>query len=166
MSDEQDAQQEWAPPVSKEEFDRIIENRIARERKKFSDYADLKKQVEGMDEAIASARKEAEDEATNRFTQRLADAETRAIATTLGFHDPSDAVRHIDLSKAVSDGGVDVDSISAALTELVDSKPYLVQQKREPRDLPRERQGERISVNTGGPKKRAADALRSFAGGR
>lgn len=57
------AEKVWNPPSSQEEFDRIIGERLARERGKYADYADLKEKAAKFDEAQEAAKSEAEKQA-------------------------------------------------------------------------------------------------------
>lgn len=162
---------QWTPPASQEELDRIIEDRLARERRKFADYSDLKAKAAGMDKALADAKSAGEKSAAQRFTKRLIDAEVKAGAKGLRFHDPADAIQQLgDMTSAVKDDGeVDADAISAALTDLANKKPYLVAQEEplRPRSRPRARQSQQPeSTPDQGNKTRAAEALRRFAAGR
>jgi vacuolar-type H+-ATPase subunit I/STV1 len=66
------------------------------------------------------------DSLLQQANERILKAEVRASAAGK-LSDPSDALRFIDLSKfSVSeDGEVDSDAISSAISELIESKPYL-----------------------------------------
>lgn len=57
------------------DVDKIVADRIARERAKFSDYDDLKAKASRFDELDAASKTEAE-----KAAQRAADAETKAAA--------------------------------------------------------------------------------------
>lgn len=65
----------YTPPASQEELDRIIGERLARERAKFDDYDDLKAKADKFDEAEAKNKTEAE-----RLADELAKATERATA--------------------------------------------------------------------------------------
>ncbi|VEG28038.1 capsid assembly scaffolding protein Gp46 family protein [Actinomyces howellii] len=70
----------WTPPASQEELDRIIGERLARERAKFSDYDALKTKAAAFDQA-AEASKTAEERAADRLAKaeaRATEAEARA----------------------------------------------------------------------------------------
>ncbi len=129
----------WTPPASQEDLDRIISDRLARERSKFSDYDDLRRKAAEFDKAqeaaqseqekaVNAARKEAAAEATQAANGRLVAAEARALAAELRFRNPALAVRTVDLSavKVADDGTVDADAIKAALSDLAKAEPYLV----------------------------------------
>lgn len=157
----------FTPPSSQDELDRIIQDRIARERKKFEGYVPSDR----FNQAITDAKTEGEREAAQRFTTRLLQAEVKAGARGMGFHDPNDAIQQLgDLSDAVKDGEVNADAVSAALTKLATDKPYLV--NAETGTTVRTRSRMRRSTDStdtqapGATKGRAADALRQFASGR
>lgn len=72
----------WTPPASREELDRIIGDRLARERARYSDYEDLKKKAAAYDKA-EDEKKTAEQRAADRLTDleaKTAAAEARAAA--------------------------------------------------------------------------------------
>jgi hypothetical protein len=50
----------WTPPASQEELNRIIAERIARERSKFGDYNDLKAKAAKFDEIEQASRSDVE----------------------------------------------------------------------------------------------------------
>jgi hypothetical protein len=63
----------FTPPATQDELNKIISERIARERAKFSDYSDLKSKAAKFDELDQASKSEQE-----RLTERLAAAEARA----------------------------------------------------------------------------------------
>lgn len=63
----------FTPPASQEELNKIISERVARERAKFADYSDLKSKAAKFDELDQASKTEQE-----RLTERLAAAEARA----------------------------------------------------------------------------------------
>lgn len=157
----------FTPPASQEELDRIIQDRIARERKKFEGYVPSDR----FNQAITDAKAEGEREAAQRYTSRLLQAEVKAGAKGMGFHDPNDAIQQLgDLSDAVRDGEVDADAVSKALTKLATDKPYLVNAEHGTTVRSRSRMRRTTDNNDtearGATKGRAADALRQFAAGR
>lgn len=163
-------------PASQEDLDRIVEQRLARERAKFADYEDLKSKAAKFDEA---------DQASKTELQRLQDAvaerdsqivnlptEVRkqairfaSMATQKGFLDPEDALVFIDADLA------DDAAVKAALDELAERKPHLVR-KEAAKKLParpkaKEGEGGDESPDKGlVGKERAAAALRSFSSTR
>lgn len=133
---EQGGDKQYTPPATQEEFDQIIEKRLARERAKFGDYDDLKNakaeleklrdsQLSEQEKAVKAARDEGAAEATTKFERRLVSAEVKIQAATLGFHDASDALAAFGDELPLKDGDPDVDAIKAKLEEVAKAKPYL-----------------------------------------
>lgn len=60
----------WTPPASQEELNRIIAERISREKAKYADYNDLKSKASKYDELDAASKSELE-----RANERAAQAE-------------------------------------------------------------------------------------------
>lgn len=129
----------FAPPQSQADLDRIINDRLAREKAKFADYGDLKAKASRLDQieaanatdlekAVKAARTEGETEATTRANTRLVKSEARALAAVAQFRDPADAVAFLDLSEVKVDdsGEVDVASVKRLLDGLAATKPYLL----------------------------------------
>lgn len=123
------------------ELDRVVQERIARERSKFEGFDDLKRkaaefdrieeaQKSELEKATARAAKEAADktkaEVDATWGQRIVRSEVR-VAAAGKLADPEDAVRFIDLAtfKLDQDGNVDTKAITAAVDDLVKAKPYL-----------------------------------------
>jgi hypothetical protein len=79
MSEEQNESNDQAdnsgftPPASQAELNKIIADRVARERAKFNDYGDLKSKAAKFDELDQASKTEQE-----RLTERLTAAERRA----------------------------------------------------------------------------------------
>ncbi|MCR2051986.1 hypothetical protein NSA19_03775 [Actinomyces bowdenii] len=72
----------WTPPASQDELDRIIGDRLARERAKYADYEDLKQKAAAFDKAEED-KKTAEERAADRLAaaeKRAAEAEAKAQA--------------------------------------------------------------------------------------
>lgn len=132
------------PPktFTQEELDRVIADRLARERAKFAGHDDLVKakaeldrlKAEGQSEqekALATARKEAEDAARSdersKADTRILKAEVKALAGAK-FANPADAVAFIDLTglKVDENGDVDEKAITARLEQVLKDRPYLV----------------------------------------
>lgn len=65
----------WTPPASQEDLDRIITERLSRERSKFADYSDLKSKAAQFDQLTESQKTEAQKQA-----DALKATETRASA--------------------------------------------------------------------------------------
>lgn len=67
---------EFKPPASQADLDAIIKDRVARERAKFADYADLKKKAGEFDKATEASKSEAQ-----KATERLETLERELEAT-------------------------------------------------------------------------------------
>ncbi len=149
----------YTPPQSQADLDRIVGERVARERAKYADYADVKTKAEAHDaaleaakteseKAVEAARKEGESTATERSNARIVAADARALAAswsreTDGVESkfnvgPASIVRLLDLSGVtVGDDGADATVIKAKLDELATSEPGLVGSTTPPRKGPR-----------------------------
>jgi hypothetical protein len=68
----------WTPPASQEEFNRIITDRISRERSKYADYADLKNKASQFDQLTASQQTELQREQAARQAAEQTASETAA----------------------------------------------------------------------------------------
>lgn len=129
------------PPADKTftqaDLDRIVADRLARQKAQFGDYDALKakaaefdalaeQQKSDAEKAVDAARREGRSEALKAANDRLLKAEVRAAAAQK-LADPADAVRLLDLASfAVGDDGeIDGAAIAAAVDQLVTDKPYL-----------------------------------------
>jgi hypothetical protein len=83
--------------------------------------------------AIAAAREEGRNEIRSTANTVLVNAEVRAAAATAGFADPEDAVAQLQQRfptiTVTPDGAVDRNTVTAMVTELATSKPYLLGQQ-------------------------------------
>lgn len=144
----------YTPPATQADLDRIVGERVARERAKYADYQELKTKAEAHDKAledaqseqekaVAAARREGEAEARKQSDQRIINAEARALAATAKFRNPTTAVRLLDLTGVgVNDAGdPDVDAIKAKLDELATAEPYLIDTGTAPAPRPDSSQG-------------------------
>lgn len=63
--------------------------------------------------------------------EKILTAEVKAEAASLGFSDPSDAIRFFDSEGIEADeqGNLPLDEIRSALTDLAEQKPYLLAQR-------------------------------------
>lgn len=68
----------WTPPANQEEFNRIISERITRERSKYADYADLKNKASQFDQLTASQQTELQREQAARQAAEQTASETAA----------------------------------------------------------------------------------------
>jgi hypothetical protein len=145
---------EYKPPASQADLDRIITERLARERSKFADYDDLKTKAAEFDRlaeaskteqerAVEQARTEARTEALTVANTRIVSAEARALAAAARFRNPTDAVAFLDLKtvKVGDDGTPDSDALKAALATLAKDKPYLVEDEKPGKPKPDLSQG-------------------------
>lgn len=121
----------WKAPASQDELDRIIQDRLTRERAKFADYDDLKKIAEqhqalvdeyatDQEKAVSKARKEATDEVAAKAIPRVVRAEFRAAAKDVLDKAQLDALlEDLDLTKyAGPDGEPDEVKIAAKIAAL------------------------------------------------
>jgi hypothetical protein len=121
------------------ELDAKIEERLARERKKYEGFDDLKAKAAKLDEIEKAnlsesekLKKELEDAkkaGTERITkaeQRLLKAEVKAVCSELGIVDPDIAYSLIQGKEGVKVNDDDsIAGVKEALTALLESKPYL-----------------------------------------
>ena len=172
----------FTPPQSQADLDRIIQERIARERNKFADYDDLKAKATEYDQfkesskseqqkAIDAAKAEGAQEVTGRFTKRIVNAEIKATAAALGFSDPGDAIALFgDISEVkIEDDGPDAEAIKVRLSEIAEKKPYLLKEAKgstPPATRPKPKRGSESTDTKPSGKSRAAAALREFSGSR
>lgn len=118
---------------TQDDVNRIVSERLERERSKFADYDQLKEIAEShkteQDKAVEAARSEGEALARERFQNRLFNSEIRSVAREFKFHDVSDAIAQFgDIADFfTSDGDVDSDKITKRLKEIAETKPYLVE---------------------------------------
>lgn len=125
----------WAPPASQADLDRIIEQRLARERAKYADYDYIKEKADrhdALENELASdlekATQRAADQAwTQAITQavpRLVRAEFRAEAK--GVLDPGQLealLEDLDLTRyADDDGEPDTAKIAAKIAKFAPPK--------------------------------------------
>lgn len=142
-------------------MDRIIGDRVARERAKYADYAETKAKAAKLDEietanatetekAVKAARSDGEKDAMSKANARVVRSEIKATAAALGFNDPDDAVHlfgDVSQVKVADDGAVDESAIKARLTEIAAAKKYLVKSagapnfEGGPRDSPTPKKG-------------------------
>lgn len=140
------------------DVDRIIRERLERERTRYADYEDLKKaakKLKEIEEAQLSETQRLEKERDEAKAQaeaagaaaqareaeinsRLIRAEVRVVAAELGFANPEDAYHLADLAGvAVDDEGV-VSGVKKALEKLSKEKAYLLKtENRAPGTPPR-----------------------------
>lgn len=170
----------YTPPASQADLDRIIEGRLARERKNYEGYDDFKAKAAKWDEledgkktpdqkAIDEATERAKNETTQHFLQRIVTTEVKSIATSLGFNDATDALQVLGTDLPVKDDEPDTDEIKKRVEKLAADKPYLVANGSRRREEPRrERKGEPVdgSGDSKSGKSKAAAALRQLGAAR
>jgi hypothetical protein len=130
---------DFKAPASQADLDRIISDRLARERARFADYDDLKSKASQYDalaeaskteqeRAVETARTEATQAEREKSNGRLVASEARALAAEAKFRNPALAVKAIELDgiKVNDDGTVDADAVKARLKALSDADPYLL----------------------------------------
>ncbi|MGF9711631.1 scaffolding protein [Paenibacillus naphthalenovorans] len=148
--------------MTQEEFDAKIAERLARERKKYADYDDIKTKLTTLEQAEderkkadmsekerleaekAEALKKAEEAAAERdrtlqaANQRLVKAEFRAQARELGVRADAldDAYILADLSAVKVDDEGNVNGVKDVVEALLKNKPFLAEQaKKEPKQI-------------------------------
>ncbi|MCC5580591.1 hypothetical protein IMZ11_33735 [Microtetraspora sp. AC03309] len=119
------------------DLDRVVAERLARERAKYADYNDLKTKASAFDKAqadqqsenekaIAKAREETRTEVlTEVRRERLLDK--IEVLAAGKFADPEDARLRLAsrVDEFITDGQVDVKAIEGALAALLKDKPHL-----------------------------------------
>lgn len=115
-----------APPqdsdqyVAQKDVDRIVGERLGRERAKFEREYETK-----IEEAKTAARAET----AKGYDTKMVNTSAKAIARDLGFHDTADALGVVDPDKLpLKDGEVDDEALKKLLEDLAKAKPYLVKE--------------------------------------
>lgn len=137
-SPETPAETEWKPPASQADLDRIINERLARQKAQFKDYDDLKTKAAEFDklneaqkteaqraaDAIAAAERKAADVQTVLRAKTAENALLNAAAGKLRV--PSDAVLHLASKVEVDDdGNVDQAHVAALVDGLLEERQDL-----------------------------------------
>jgi hypothetical protein len=147
---------EFKAPANQEEFDRMVADRLTRERSKFADYDDLKAKATKFDE-VAEADKSEVQKATERAAaaeQRAAVAEQTALKTRIA------AEMNVPIEVLHGDNE---ESIRAAAQKVLDWAGSTKKTPPAVKSLKSGAAGEDTSGMTG--KQRAAAALRAMQGG-
>lgn len=127
---------EWTPPKDQAEFDRIIQDRLTREQRKFADYDALKAKAGQWDalsaesqseheKALAAARAEGMNEAMSKQVPRAVRAEFKAAAKEVGLSKTQldSLLEDLDLVKyATDDGDPDEEKISKKVSAFAPAK--------------------------------------------
>lgn len=174
----------YTPPASQEDFNRIIESRLARERQKLAgeyggDAATVKQQLEDYqkhldsqktdhEKALEAARAEAAGETRTKFIGRIVSSEVKLAATAAGFADPGDVLAFLNSEELVKDDEPDADAIKKAIEKIAFEKPYLLKPgtKPTPRTRPKPGQGDPTDTAATAGKGKAAAALRALGATR
>jgi hypothetical protein len=133
-----------APPqtFSQADVDRIVADRLKREREKFKDYPELKAKAAEHDKALeaqktAEQRAQEEADKANKRAQSLLAGSVRNQIKALAaekFADPEDPPGFLDVTRYASeDGEIDTDAIRADLDDLLARKPHLGKPDPKPR---------------------------------
>ena len=144
---------------TQEELDEIIAKRIERERKKFADYEDIKTKLTEYEKKLEEQRlaelsekdraeelaKKAEEE-KEKLAQQLAELQQQvqqekianefikqATAHNIAYID--DALKLADLSAVKVNEDGKVEGVEEAVKALVENKPFLVKQTKEPKQI-------------------------------
>lgn len=164
----------FTAPASQDELDRIIEARLARERKRFEGFDALKEKASKWDQleeekktpsekAIQEATDKARAEVAGKYERQIAEGRVESIASAAGFIDPADAVlRVLQGELPRKDDELDVDALKALVEKLAKEKPHLIAPERRARPGRQEpKPGVRVSGSTG-EKGKAAAAIRQL----
>jgi hypothetical protein len=173
MPEEITSSTEEGKTFTQADVDRIVTDRLNREKGKYADYDELKTKAAKVDELEAASKSELQkalDEVAER-DKRLAEIPTQirrqvvrfaSQATQAGFIDPEDALSFLPADIDLADD----DAVKTALGQLAERKPHLVRaEKPKPRERPKPKAGEAGSDPDGEEpkgKERAAAALRQF----
>lgn len=129
---------DYTPPATQADLDRIVGQRLAREREKYADYEELKTKAEAHDaaveaarteseKAIEAARKEGEQTATERSNTVLVRSKAEVLLAGEKARNAEEAAKLLDLTgiKVSEQGVIDSDAIKTKVAELKTSSPYL-----------------------------------------
>lgn len=149
-SGETPAADEFKAITSQDDLNKVIDDRLKRERAKYADYKDLKAKAERLDEFEQANQTEAEKSA-----QRIADLEAELNNTR------RDSLR---LKIATEHGITDADDIDLFLTG-TDEETLTKQAKRlADRDADRKKNGNRVSREGTNPTSAEGDELQTVRG--
>lgn len=128
------------------DIDRIVADRLTRERQKFADYDDLKSKAAKLTDLEKAQMSEAEKQAARvaeleaQIAQAQADAQAQmkaanrrliqsalvAEATAARFHKPEDAYRFVDMDALKVDDAGNVSGAKDAIKTLAKERDYMV----------------------------------------
>lgn len=111
---------------TQEDVDRIVADRVKREKERFSDYSTLKQKVEEFDTELAAARAEAANEANAAFAKEKA-IHAIALEAKGRFADTEDALLNLRerADDFITEGTVNTEAVTAAIDALLEAKPHL-----------------------------------------
>lgn len=128
-----------AKTFTQEQIDKIVKDRLERQRQQFAGFDDLKKKAEEWDKLQeeqkdeltkandrATKAEEERERALQTANERLLRGEVKAAAAKAGFIDPDDAFALLNRSEAKIDDDGNVDGIDEALKALAEAKPHLI----------------------------------------
>lgn len=129
-----------AKTFAQDEVDRIVQDRLARERAKYADYEDFKTKAAKFDEVdaasktelqkandTAAAEKKRADDTESALKESRLTGTVLSAAAAKNIIDPSAAVALLDRSKLEYDKDTGLPTnVDAQLDALVKEKPYLV----------------------------------------
>lgn len=131
--------------MTQEDVDRVVESRLARERRKFADYDELQEKASAYDEAVESSKSEVqkiqeENERLQETVAELTDANSYVAARTSllqevakpehNIVDPEGAIEFLmgpdqDLVEVDEEDGLPI-NIESAVQQLAERRSYLV----------------------------------------
>ena len=104
----------WTPPSSQEELNRIISDRVARERSKYGDYSDLKAKAQRLDELESQGQSETQKLTAERDTWKSkAEAAQRQL-------DRMDLAKKVAKDKKIDDPDLLVGDTEEEMTAFAD----------------------------------------------
>lgn len=128
------------PTMSLEDAQKLIKERTDEAIKNRKEAAAWKKKVEEFEKAQLSEKEllekekteaiERANEAERKYRESVIDSKVTALASRLGFVDPSDASIALNRSTLELDENGEVKDLEARLTELAKAKPYLLKKGR------------------------------------
>ena len=147
-SGETPAADEFKPITSQDELNKVLDERLKRERAKFADYRDVKAKAARLDEIEQANQTEAE-----KVAKRVADLEAQLAATR----------RETTRLKIASDHGItDADDIELFLTGTDEETLARQAQRLAARDADRKKQGNRVPTEGKTPPQSGNDDMRAF----
>lgn len=117
----------WKPPASQADLDKIISDRLNRERAKFADYDALVEKAAYWDELETASQSEYEQqaEALSAAEQRYQAAQERIVSAELRAAGvPAELIEDLDLARFIDgDGDIDTDRIESLRTKYAALNP-------------------------------------------